>query len=44
MMFHNTEKTNSSRKCTTSLIGHQNHNGEVGSSGVARLSPTRGRP
>jgi len=29
VMFHNTEKTNLSRKCTTSLIRHQNHNGEV---------------
>jgi len=30
MMFHNTEKTETCQwKCTTSLIGLQNHNGEV---------------
>jgi len=30
MMFHNTEKTETCHgKCTTSLIRHQNHSGEV---------------
>jgi len=29
MMFHNTEKTNLSRKCSTNLICHQNHNAAV---------------
>jgi len=29
MMFHNTEKTNLSRKCFTNIICRQNHNGEV---------------
>jgi len=29
MMFHYTEDRSMSRKCTTSLIRHQNHRGEV---------------
>jgi len=29
MMFHNTEREKLVRKCTTSLIRRQNHNGEV---------------
>jgi len=29
MMFHNTKDSILSRKCTTSLIRHQNHNGKV---------------
>jgi len=39
MMFQNTEKTNLLRKCTTSLIRRQNHNGEVVSKSWLCFSP-----
>jgi len=40
MMFDNTEKTETrQRKCTTSLIRRQNHNGEVFDRSWLRFSP-----